>query len=429
MVHPNPSHRSRFYRPGRAAQLAIALATALALGLAAIGPDRLIAQIEGDRGIPPLATSTDIQVSGVEVNVTGKTAEEARAEGWKEAQRKAWEQLKGPKMGDEQIDAMVSAVVIEHEQIGPHRYIARLGVIFDRGKAGPLLGNADAGVATSHSAPLLVLPILYSGGTAQVFEVRGPWQKAWANFQAAASPINYVRPVGAGGESLILTAGQASRRSRLWWRTILDQFDAADVIIPIARLERQWPGGPVKGTFIARYGPDNTYLDSFTLTASDERGVPQMLNQALVRLDQIYVNALNTGLLQPDPTLVADQSQFYAALQAIEAMAARQAPERTDNATTTVSPGATPSATPTAAARAATYVVQFASPDAAAVDAALASVRGTAGVQGASTSSIAIGGTSVMRVTVAGSLEELAAALRSRGWTVSVGSNALSIRR
>jgi hypothetical protein len=110
-------------------------------------------------------------------------------------------------------------------------------------------------------------------------------------------------------------------------------------------------------------------------------------------------------------------------------MAARQAPERTDNATTTVSPGATPSATPTAAARAATYVVQFASPDAAAVDAALASVRGTAGVQGASTSSIAIGGTSVMRVTVAGSLEELAAALRSRGWTVSVGSNALSIRR
>jgi hypothetical protein len=419
--------RLRSYRPGPAAQLAVGLATALALALAVIGPDRLIAQIEGDRGIAPLANSTDIEVHGVEVNVTGKSAEDAREEGWKQAQVKAWEQLKGPKLSPEQIDAMVSAVVIEREQIGPHRYIARLGVVFDRGKAGPLLGAGDSGVTAARSAPLLVLPILYSGGAAQVFEVRGPWQKAWANFQTAQSPIDYVRPVGAGGESLILTAGQASRRSRLWWRTILDQFGASDVIMPIARLERQWPGGPVKGTFTARYGPDDTYLDSFTLTAPDDRGVPQMLNQALVRLDQIYANALSQGLLRPDPTLVADQNQFYAALQAIEAEAAKANPGGTSGAAPV--PGATPSATPTTPGRASSYTVQFASPDASAVDAALASVRGAPGVQGAATTSIAIGGTSVMRVSSAGSLDELAAALRARGWQVTVGGNALSIRR
>jgi hypothetical protein len=274
---------------------------------------------------------------------------------------------------------------------------------------------------------MLVLPILDSGGVSQVFEVRGPWQRAWANFQTAASPIDYVRPVGAGSESLILTAGQASRRSRLWWRTILDQFDASDVIIPIARLEHAWPGGPVTGTFTARYGPDDTYLDSFTLTAKDDRDVPRMLDQALVRMDQIYTNALYTGLLKPDPTLVADQSAFYAALQAVEAAAAKAHPEAaTDEAA--ASPDV-PGSRPTQAVRASSYVVQFASPDAAAVDAALASVRGAAGVQGAATSSIAIGGTSVMRVTVAGNLEELAAALRARGWQVTIGSNALSIRR
>jgi hypothetical protein len=428
MVHSALFPRLRSYRPGPAVQLVLGLATALALALAAIGPDRLIAQIEGDRGIPPLASSTDIQVGGIEVNTTGKTADEARAAGWKEAQIKAWEQIKGPKMSAEQIDAMVSAIVIEREQIGPHRYVARLGVIFDRAKAGTLLGNADNGIATSHSAPLLVLPILYSGGAAQVFEVRGPWQKAWANFQTAASPIQYVRPVGAGGESVILTAGQASRRSRLWWRTVLDQFGASDVIIPMARLERQWPGGPVTGVFTARYGPDNTYIDSFTLTAKDERGVPQMLNQALVRLDQIYAGALYQGLLRPDPTLVADQSQFYAALQALQAAAAK-ANGGVPVSVTAPTPGPTPTATPTPVARVASYTVQFASPDAGAVDAALASVRGAAGVQGAGTTSIAIGGTSVMRVSASGSLEELAAALRARGWQVTVGSNALSIRR
>jgi hypothetical protein len=428
MLHSMLPPALRTYRPGPAVQLVLGLATALALALAAIGPGRLIAQIEGDRGIPPLASSTDIQVGGIEVNVTGKNAEEAREAGWKEAATKAWAQLKGPKLSPEQIDAMVSAVVIEREQIGPHRYVARLGVIFDRAKAGGLLGNDDSGVATSRSAPLLVLPILYSGGTAQVFEVKGPWQKAWANFQTAASPIDYVRPVGAGGESVILTAGQAGRRSRLWWRTILDQFGAADVIMPVARLEREWPGGPVKGTFTARYGPDNTYLDSFTLTAKDDRGVPQMLNQALVRLDQVYANALYQGLLRPDPTLVADQSAFYSALQALQAAAAKANPAAAAPEAAPT-PGSSPSASASATPRVATYTVQFASPDAGAVDAALASVRGAAGVQSAATTSIAIGGTSVMRVTVAGSLEELAGALRARGWQVSAGSNALSIRR
>jgi hypothetical protein len=423
------AQRLRSYRPGLAGQLVIGLSVALALALVAIGPNRLIAQIEGERGIAPLASSTDIEVRGIEVNTTGKDAQEAREAGWKEAQRKAWEQIGGPKMSDEQIDAMVSAVVIEREQIGPHRYIAKLGVLFDRAKAGGMISSAQEGMPVSRSAPMLLLPILDSGGTSQVFEVRGAWQRAWANFQTAASPIDYVRPVGAGGESLVLNAGQASRRSRLWWRTLLDQFGASDVVIPIARLEREWPGGPVKGTFTARYGPDNTYLDSFTLTAKDERGVPAMLNQALVKMDQIYAGALYQGLLRPDPTLTADQSAFYTALQALQAAAAKEAPDAAVAVDVTKTPGASPSATPSAVAKVSTFTVQFASPDAAAVDVALGSVRGAAAVQGAATTSIAIGGTSVMRVTASGSLEELAAALRSRGWQVSVGSNALSIRR
>ncbi|HNJ48080.1 MAG TPA: heavy-metal-associated domain-containing protein, partial [Novosphingobium sp.] len=43
--------------------------------------------------------------------------------------------------------------------------------------------------------------------------------------------------------------------------------------------------------------------------------------------------------------------------------------------------------------------------------------------------SLAMGGTSLMRVTYAGELSVLADALRARGWRVTVGNNALSIRR
>lgn len=423
------SSTPRSYRPGPAAQLLAGLGLALAVALAAIGPERLVAQIEGDRGIIPMASSSDIQIGGVEVNTTGDDSSEAQRKGWLLAAKMGWAKLKGPAMSDGQIQSMVSAIVIEQEQIGPKRYVAKLGVIFDRQRAGQYLTDNSSG--RSHSAPLLVIPVLYSGGVAQVFEVKGAWQKAWANFNAGTSAIDYVRPVGSGGDSLILTAGQPGRRSRTWWRTVLDQFGASDVIVPVARLERQWPGGPVRGQFTARYGPDNTFLESFTLTANDEAGVPKMLDEALVRFDRIYSEALGRGLLKPDPTLYAQTQSLDAAFAAI--MAANQAKQAT---TTTSAPSSAeprerstePAETPAPAA-VQSFTVQFASPDAQAVDAALGSVRGASGVRGAGTTSIAIGGTSVMRVSYAGSLEDLAAALRSRGWSVSVGSNALSIRR
>lgn len=422
----------RTYRPGAAAQLLGGLGIALGIALVAIGPARLIAQIEGERGIIPMARSTDIEVSGIEVNTTGKNGQEAREAGWREAYKKAWAQLHGPAMPDLQIELMVSAVVIEHEQIGPRRYIAKLTISFDRAHAGQYVGTAD-GVVAAHSAPMLIVPVLYSGGVAQVYEVRSPWQRAWAEFRAGTSPIDYVRPVGGGGNSLLLTAGQVQRRSRAWWRGVLDEFGASDVIMPIARLERQWPGGPVRGTFTARYGPDSTFLESFTLTANDDAGVPAMLTQAVQRFDAIYGQALAQGLLQPDPTLNERPGMDPAIAALIAAARSAEQAARIDDADVVTAPpaAASPSSAPTTAAPAASgsYTVQFASPDARSVDAALAAVRAASGVQGASTSSIAIGGVSVMRVTYAGDLNALAAALRARGWQVTAGGGGLSIRR
>ncbi len=169
-------------RPGPAATLLIGLALALLVALYAVGPARLLAQIEGERGIIPVASTSDIEVTGVEVNTTGGTAEEARMNGWQEAARKAWAKAGGPSMADGQIQGMVAAVVIEREQIGPRRYVATLSVVFDRARAGQFIGGTNGGRA--HSSPLLVIPVLHSGGTSQVFEVKGQWQKAWAEFHA-----------------------------------------------------------------------------------------------------------------------------------------------------------------------------------------------------------------------------------------------------
>ena len=407
-------------------------AAALALVLLGAGY-ALLAQVAGDRGIAPTAASADIEVSGISVDVSGKSAEDARANGWREATRKAWAKAGGPKLSDGQLDGLVSAIVIERERLGPRRYIATLGVVFNRQRAsGYLGGKAQA----ARSAPMLLIPVVESGGAFITFEQRNPWQRAWAEFNPGASRINYIRLSGAGGDSLLVNSGQAGRRSRVWWRSTLDQYGATDVLMAYARLDHQFPGGPVRGTFTARYGPDSRPLGSFTLNADAPEELPAMLGRAVERLDGVFAAALANGKLTPDPTLrlgtggEADPAiqrliEIGRAIRARDAAAARAAaaaaaPRIEAETVTGIEPGEAPVRVIT---------VQFATPDAAAFDGALGAVRGAGGVRGVGVTSTAIGGTSVMAVSFAGNLDELAAALEARGFSVRRGANALAISR
>ena len=71
-------------------RLPTAIAAVAILVLTILAAASLLAQVSGDRGIAPVASSTDIEVSGIEVDVHGDNAEDARANGWREAQRIAW---------------------------------------------------------------------------------------------------------------------------------------------------------------------------------------------------------------------------------------------------------------------------------------------------------------------------------------------------
>ncbi len=310
-------------------------------------------------------------------------------------------------------------MTIEHEEIGPHRYIAKLGVVFDRARAAGYLGLQGGG---ARSAPLLVIPLLYQGGVASVFETRTPWQKAWADFHTGESVIDYVRPNGGGADGLLINAGQVTRRSRNWWRSILDQYGAEDVVVPIARLEREYPGGPIKGTFTARHGPDNAFLGSFELTADSEDKLPAMLSEAVKRCDTLFAQALAAGQLKPDPSLNSGPQidpKLIAGI--VDKMAPPKGATRGAAAGVTVTTGSAPSGP--------TIQVQFVSPDASAVDAAQGALRSVPGVSSVTTSSLAIGGVSVARVAFGGDIETLAAALRGQGWKVTQGSGVLMMRR
>lgn len=389
--------------------------------LSFVGAGLVYAQLDGaDRGIPPIDSTTNFEVLGVEVDVTADSAEKARLEGWRRAQAQGWKMLwaktnnrpisQAPNLSESVLNSIVAGIVIEQEQVSPRRYIARLGVLFDRARTGEMLGVP--GLAR-RSAPLLVIPVMRTGSTGYSFEFRNEWQRAWAHFRTANSPIDYVRTSGSGIDPLLLNLSQTRRRGRGWWRMILDQYGAADILVPEVDLRRAYPGGPAVAVFTARFGPDSAPIGRFALRVPNGASVPRMLEEGVRRLDALYIGALEAGLLRPDPSLV---------------IIAPELPPAEEEIFEELPPPLAPPPAQTGAATA--FNIQVQTPDAASVQAAEIAASRVNGVTSAITTSLALGGTSIMRVTYVGDASALAAALQAQGWRVEVtGGNSLRISR
>jgi len=370
------------------------------------------AQLErpDERGVPPIDGSGSFEVDGIKVDIAARNADQARTAGWREAQRKGWKMLwartngkpvaNAPGLPDSTLDSISGGIVVEQEQIGPNRYIATLGVLFDRARAGELLGVKGT---VRRSAPMLVIPVEWDGATPISFERRTEWQKAWARFRAGNSPIDYVRVSGTGVDPVLLNAAQSRRPGRGWWRMLLDQYGAADIVVPEVALFRQWPGGPVIGRFIARHGPDGDVIERFSLTAENGDALPAMLDRGIERIDAAYARALQEGVLRADKSLVVETPVAEVPIDDVLA----------DMATAATS----------------SITVQAETPDAAALRGFETALRGMSGVTGVQTASLALGGTSLFRVSFSGPATAFREALVARGWQVDDTGGALRIRR
>jgi hypothetical protein len=369
----------------------------------------LYAQLEtGERGIPPLATSDTLEIGGIHVDVGGADAQKARYAGWRIAQRQAFRLLwakthaapvnQAPTLPDDGLDQIVTSINVEREQIGPNRYIADLGVAFDKAKAAALLGVEGAQV--EHSAPMLLIPVLVSGGTATSVELKNAWQRAWAQFPTAQSPINYVRESGMGADPLLINAAQTNRPGRGWWRALLEMYGASDVLVAEVQLQRLYPGGPARARFIARHGPDNEIVGGFTLTATNGDGIPAMLAEGAQRIDHIYAQALAAGRLSRDSSLDVPPPPMLPALPELRPVAANQANS---------------------------FQVQVSGKNVNFYNFAMAHLRTLPGIQSATPQQINPGGTSYILVQYKGDLSQLATALSGRGWTVEAAGSVVKI--
>lgn len=378
-----------------------------ALGIGAA----VYAQLEStDRGILPLDTSDSLEIGPVHVNVTAADSQTARLGGWRLAQRQGFRMLwakmhnapigDAPNVPDGTLDQMVSSINVDHEEIGPQRYIADLRLEFDRNRAAPFLG-VEGSQVNEHSVPMLLIPVTVNGGTETSVELRNSWQRAWAQFRTAQTPINYVRVSGMGADPVLLNAGQITRPGRGWWRALLDMYGAQDILIAEVQLQRAYPGGPALARFIARHGPDNEVVGGFTLTAPNSEAIPAMMAQGAQRIDAIYAQALANGRLSRDPSLNTPSPP----VQEAPAQAPPPKPINLVNA----------------------FQVQVTGKDVIFYNFAMAHLRTLPGVESATPQQINASGTSYVLVAYRGSIAQLAEALRARGWVVETSGTVIRV--
>ena len=385
----------------------ISLLLLIAAGISGI----VYAQLEsGDRGIAPLDSSGTLEIGGIHVDVGAQDSQTARLAGWRIAQRQGFRALwakmhnapvaQAPNLPDGTLDQIVSSIIVQNEQIGPNRYIADLGILFDRARAAPFLGVETGEI--QRSVPMLLIPIIVTGGTETSVELRNSWQRAWAQFRTSQSPIDYVRVSGMGSDPMLINAAQTRRPGRGWWRNLLDLYGADDILVAEVQLQHAYPGGPAIARFIGRHGPDGEIVGGFTLTARNSDAIPAMMAQGAQRMDQLFSDALAAGRLVRDTSL----NQPPPPVLPEEPVEAKPVVTNIFNS----------------------YQVQVTGKDVNVYNFAMAHLRTLPGINSAAPQQINPAGTSYILVSYRGDISQLAAALTARGWIVDYSGTVIRIR-
>ena len=247
---------------------------------------------------------------------------------------------------------------------------------------------------------MLLIPVIVSGGTATTVEQRNAWQRTWAQFRTSQSPIDYVRISGMGADPLLINAAQTNRPGRGWWRSLLEMYGATDILVAEVQLQRLYPGGPSRGRFIARHGPDNEIVGGFTLTAASSDGIAAMLAEGAQRIDQLYAQALAAGRLTRDSSLDLPPPPVLPTLSELKPAAVNQFNS---------------------------FQVQVTGKNVNFYNFAMAHLRTLPGVQSTTPQQINPTGTSYILVQFQGDVSQLAAELSGRGWIVDFAGTVVHI--
>ncbi len=202
-------------------------------------------------------------VYSVPVDVSARTATQARTEALAEVQREAltrlytklanWDESRRiPEQSDAEIVRLVRGIEVVEERLSARRYIGEFNISFDPAGIRALFLAGGVPYTETPSRSTLVIPVWQEAGAYQLWTGGAEWQDAWQEANPKNRLIAYRFAEGGIRDRLMLTADQALRGDSERLRKIAGHYGAEDVVVAIAK--RVSGSGADKIEFAYRHG-------------------------------------------------------------------------------------------------------------------------------------------------------------------------------
>lgn len=212
--------------------------------------------IAGWPGLPRAAPLDPFRVSEVKVDATADSAAKARGLALSAGQKQAFAKLlrrmtlrrdlaRLPQPSAKQITDLVGGLEIDSERASGIRYIAELSVRFKPAGVRALLRAARIDFVETPSLPVLVLPV-YDGPSGTVlWDEPNPWRRAWARLAPRGGLVPFAQALGDLSDFQLIEASQVIEDDALALTRIAERYEAAHVLIVIARARRTGAAGQI----------------------------------------------------------------------------------------------------------------------------------------------------------------------------------------
>jgi len=205
-------------------------------------------------------------VSGIKVDVTDKTAAQARTKALDEGARKAYRRLmeilllsseyeKMPFPDSRELDSYIKDFSVEAEKTSNIRYLATLTYRFRKKEIRQLLGDYGLAFAETRSKPVLIIAAYQTAGALLLWDDPNPWRDVWLSRPVQQSLVPLIFPRGDLADVAALGVEQAIDGDRQRLKAIAGRYGAGDSIVVFAQdaLDSN-TGRPGLNVYISRFG-------------------------------------------------------------------------------------------------------------------------------------------------------------------------------
>jgi hypothetical protein len=181
-----------------------------------------------------------------------------------------------PQVNAEQIIEMVRDFSIANERSSAVRYLAELTVRFNPNAVRQLLRNAGVPFTETVSRPLVVVPVMRSGGAASLWG--SVWHDTWLRAKPDGGLLPLIVPTGDAEDNAQVTAAVATAKSAPALLALAERRQAGGVLIVAASIEG---GGPI-GMTLTEIRPDAEPMElSVTHSGAPGQAAPEVMAGAV----------------------------------------------------------------------------------------------------------------------------------------------------